>query len=95
MVGHTPPAIAATNSMALNQNQLVACGLLLLTSGLLMAGDKTIDGGPGDDVLIINYPGISSLADFTDATLWLAQLGGAKYCKTKIRRKERNDDYED
>ena len=31
--------------MVLNQNILVACGLLLLTSGLLMAGDNTIDGG--------------------------------------------------
>jgi len=52
------------NQMVLNQNQSVVCGLLLLTSGLLMAGDKIIDGGAGTDTLVVNYSGISSLGDF-------------------------------
>ena len=34
-------------------------------------------------------------ADFTDARLRHIDLDGAIYCKTKIRRKERNDHCED
>jgi len=48
--------------------KLTACGLLLLTSGLLMAVDKTIDGGAGTDSLTVSISGKTSLADYTIST---------------------------
>ena len=44
--------------------KLTACGLLLLINGLAIAGDKTIDGGAGDNTLLITASDVNDLSYF-------------------------------
>ena len=66
-----------------------AYGLLLLTSGLAIAGDKTIDGGAGDNTLSITASDVNDLSYFPtinliNNTLTLTDASGGTITATGI-----------